>query len=53
MRSDTKTATNLAHAIKRHAPAPMTDADAMAAASNITDFFKMLIEIDRENQREK
>lgn len=53
MRADTHTANKLADAIKRHAPAPMTDADAMAGASNLTGFFKLLMQIDRQNQTEK
>jgi hypothetical protein len=48
-----QTARNLADAIKRHAPAPMTDDEAAEGARNLTGFFELLIEIQRQNQQQR
>ena len=46
-----QTAHNLADAIKRHAPAPMTDDEAAEGARNLTGVFELLIAIERQNQQ--
>ena len=52
MRTRTITSNNLADAIKRYAPQPMTDADAADGARNLAGFFQLLIKIKNENQKQ-
>ncbi|MDX2073944.1 MAG: hypothetical protein SFX19_06225 [Alphaproteobacteria bacterium] len=52
METRIQTARNLADAIKRHSPAPMTDDEAAEGARNLTGFFELLIQIHSENQQQ-
>ncbi len=49
MATPEQTARNLADAIKRLSPTPMSDDEAAEGARNLTGFFELLIEIDREH----
>lgn len=52
MKTQVNTANNLADAIKRFAPQPLTDSDAIDGARNLAGFFELLIKIKRENQKQ-
>jgi len=52
MATHAQTARNLADAIKRHSPVPMSDDEAAEGARNLAGFFELLIQIERENRQQ-
>jgi len=52
METRNQTARKLADAIKSNSPTPITDDEAAEGARNLTGFFELLIQIQRENQQQ-
>ena len=53
MTTPAQTARELAAAIKRHSYVPMSDNEAAEGVRNLTGFFELLIQIERENQKKR